>query len=146
VAVGLVAAGASVAQVSEGGSTQSYIGGSVQVGQTGTVGSVTVSAESTVAEQTNTHAITAGIGSGSVNISTATDTPTVSATINPGAVVTVSGNVNVYAGTDHTAIDNLFSLTMGAAAAGYSQAQATSIPPSPRPSVAVSGPVATSRL
>ena len=125
VAAGLVAAGASVAEGSVGGSTQAYVGGGVQIGEsTGSVGGVTVSAESTVSAQTKTYAIAAGIGAGSVNISQDTVTPSVSAAIDTGAVLSVTGNVDVYAGTDHNASANLFSLSVGLLAGGVSEATA----------------------
>ncbi|RRS02329.1 LEPR-XLL domain-containing protein, partial [Aquabacterium soli] len=127
--VGAVAIGASFTRISVGNGSaadvQANIGANAEIGQSGSVGNVRVQASSVISTTLETKALAGGIVAGSFNFAFADIKPDVRAFIGEGAKVTTTGNIGVYAGTDHYAKTDVLSLTIGGAAGGLSLAYST---------------------
>jgi hypothetical protein len=123
---GAVAVGASYVQldVNDGDTatyeTQARIGQNVEIGQTAAVGNVIVTASSTIDAEVDVFALAAGIGAATINFGYATITPQVDASIGSGTKIKATGVLTVEAKTSHDAIGDLFSVSVGALAAGSS--------------------------
>ncbi|MBI5616868.1 MAG: right-handed parallel beta-helix repeat-containing protein, partial [Gammaproteobacteria bacterium] len=127
---GVVAIGASFSRIAVGNSsvldTYAGIGVNTNIGQgTGHVGNITIKATSHVGIEMDTYAVAGGIGAGTFNFAFADITPDVHAAIGDGSHISATGNLAVYAGTDHNADTHVFSLSIGGLAAGVSVARAT---------------------
>lgn len=100
VSAGAVAVGASFVKISVGNDTatetQAYIGNSVDIGQSsGTVGSVSVSAESTITAEAKTLGLAAGVGAFTVNFAYVDLAPEVKASIGSSSRIKVPGDINI---------------------------------------------------
>ena len=124
---GAVAAGASFTDISIDNETKSYIGNSVDVGQTDTVGSVAVSAASTSTAFADTFAVSAGIGAFSTNFAFVDIDQDVDAHIG-NSDITVTGAVSVTATATPKAIAKTFGVSAGGLAVGASFATAEVTP------------------
>lgn len=113
----LVAAGGSVVSNSIGGTTSAYIGDYADIG--GTVGNVSISAQTTVDVSSSASGLSGGISSGSVNSADASVNTAVDAHIGD-ADVHVAGAVGVAAGAAITAETDAFGLAVGGLAIGAS--------------------------
>ncbi|MBI1395302.1 MAG: LEPR-XLL domain-containing protein, partial [Betaproteobacteria bacterium] len=130
---GAVAIGASFSRIAVGNpnATDTYasIGANAHIGEGGGhVGDITIDAHSVISTEMNVFALAGGIGAGTFNFAFADITPDVGATIGNGSVIHSAGNVKVYAGTDHNADTHVFSLSVGALAAGVSYAKSNISP------------------
>ena len=114
-----VAAGGSVITTTVGGSTEAYIGGYTNVGVSGTVGSITVLAESDVTVTANAYGLAGGILAGNVNWASATVNSTIAAYIGD-ADVHATGSISVTADADITANTDALGISIGAGAIGAS--------------------------
>ena len=113
--VGAVGAGASYTEVDLSGGASAAVDGSADIGQTDTVGSLTVSATSNNTLDVHAVAVSGGVLLAlAVNFAFATDTSSASATIEDGADVKVSNDIHVTA----AAIDNVDTLVEGFAGGG----------------------------
>ena len=133
VGIGAVAVGAAFVQISVDNDaatdTRASIGSNVDIGQAGTVGSVSVTATSTIVAEASTHALAAGVGTMSANFAFVDVTPEVEASIGAGSHVTVTGGVQVQATATPSARARTFGFALSVAiAAGASIADVESSP------------------
>ncbi|HET9188739.1 MAG TPA: hypothetical protein VFN80_12320, partial [Acidothermaceae bacterium] len=126
--VGAVAAGASYTRVNVGGGTYAGVVDGASIGSSSAVGSLTVTADSTVTPHANTVAISGGIGAFSVNFSFVDVNPEVQAYIGHGATVHASGAVQVLAESTITAEADMFGVAAGGLAVGVSKTNVTVAP------------------
>ncbi len=126
--VAAVAAGAAVAIADAKGSTTAMIGSDAQIGQTGTVGGVDVTANSIDSVTALSSAVTGGIGAVAVNLADAEVTPRIQASIGANSQVLVGQNVNVSAGSLEESSANVSGVQVAGLAVGVSLANATLAP------------------
>lgn len=87
-----------------GGFTTAKVGVDAEIGQTGTVGSLQVTADSTIDVEATVVGVSGGAGLAvGANFGFVEVHPAVTAKIDDGAAVTTSGAINVYADTHHDA-------------------------------------------
>ncbi len=130
---GAVGAGAAfvVIDIDNGSATdtRAFIGNNTDIGQAGTVGSVTVTAASTVTGYAQTEALSAGIGAMTGNFAFVDITPEVEATIGTGGHITVTGGISVSATATPYAYATTFGVSLGVGlGAGFSLAQVEASP------------------
>ena len=125
---GLIVAGAAVAIADARGATLASIGSGAKIGQTGTVGSVDVSANSVDSAMANASAVTAGVGAVAVNVADAEITPKIQASIGSSSKVLVGQNVAVSAGSVEASNANVSGVQGAGIAVGVSLANATLAP------------------
>ena len=97
VSAGAVGAGASYTRLDVTGGSSSTVDGGAQIGQSGTVNSLTVTSNDTSTAQAHTVAVSAGIGAFSADFAYSTVNSQSTASIGKGAKVTVAGGVTVSA-------------------------------------------------
>ena len=124
VSAGAVGAGASFVKISVGNDsvtdTQAFIGSNVDVGQVAgkTVGSVSVSASSTVTAEARVHGISAGIGAFSANFAFTDIGSDVKAFIGDSSNLKVSGEVQVASSLKATGLSKGIGVAAGGLAVG----------------------------
>ena len=130
--IGAVGAGAAfvIIDVDNGSATdtRAFIGSNVEIGQSGTVGSVSVSAASTVTAYAQTEALAGGIGAMAGNFAFVDVTPEIEATIGTGGHITVTGGVSVAATATPFARAETFGIAVGVLGAGFSLADVEASP------------------
>ena len=125
---GLIVAGAAVAIADARGATLADIGSGAKIGQTGTVGSVDVTASSIDSAMANASAVTAGVGAVAVNLADAEVTPKIQASIGSSSQIRVGQNVSVSAGSLEGSNANVSGVQVAGLAVGVSLANATLAP------------------
>ena len=120
--IGGACVGAAIASATENGTTQAYINGAMI-----TPANLTISATANNPISATSKAGTVGVVAGTWNMATATANPTVSAYISNEAL-NPTGNVSITADAETTPTATVFSLSIGAGAAGQSVSNATDQP------------------
>jgi hypothetical protein len=114
ISAGAVGAGASFTRLDITGGASAAVNANAQIGQSGTVNSLSVSANSAITANSQTVAVSAGIGAITANFAFVNVAPLVSASIGNGAEITVTGDVSVTG----AATDNVDASVQGVAAGG----------------------------
>ncbi len=127
-AIGGLVAGAAVAIADTKGSTVASIGSGALIGQTGSVGSVDVTASSTDHSFSDASAVSGGIGSVAVNVADSEISPQIQASIGSSSHVRVGQNVTVSAGSLEGSNANVSGVQVAGLAVGVSLANATLAP------------------
>jgi hypothetical protein len=127
---GGVAAGVGVAIANATGGPSAGIASGAQIGQTGTVAGLNVAATSTDTVTATSYGVAAGLGLAATGVyADAESSPTVAATIGPGAAITLTGDATVEAIADGVAQATATGVSLsGSAALGLSLAFATLTP------------------
>jgi len=111
---GAAGAGAVWVDANFGGSTTAKVGVDAQIGQTGTVGSLQITADSTVDVEATVVGASGGAAAAvGANFGFVRVQPTVTAKIDDGAAVTTSGAINVDADTHHDASATVTGASVG---------------------------------
>ncbi len=118
ISAGAVGAGASFVKISVDNTsatdTRAFIGSNVDIGVgAGTVGSVSVTASSTIDAYAETYAISAGIGAMSGNFAAVSVTPEVDASVGAGSNIEVSGALAASATATPSARAETFGVAVG---------------------------------
>jgi len=121
------ALGASFTRVTDDGAVSATVLGGAQIGQKvgKSVGSLNVQATSNVDAHNTTGAVSAGAVAVNANFAFVTVKPTVTATVQNGSNITVTGNASVEAIANHNAKTEVITLSAGAGSLGASISQAT---------------------
>ncbi len=124
---GGVAAGASVTQLNTQGTVAAGVLGGAQIGQLPgkSVGSLSVTADSTIDAHNTTIAVAGGAVAVSANFAFSKVKNDVEAYVGAGATIDVNGSATVKAVAEHEALADVFTATGGILAAGASLATAT---------------------
>ncbi|MFO7964214.1 MAG: LEPR-XLL domain-containing protein [Desulfobacterales bacterium] len=116
--VGLAAAGASVAWSTVDGLTKAYIGDYVDLGQTGTVDGLSVTANHHINANSEAYGLAAGIGAASINFATVDMAPEVRAYIGNDSNIKVTGDIVVASNLYATGVAEGIGVSAGGLAVG----------------------------
>ncbi|RJR48541.1 MAG: calcium-binding protein, partial [Desulfobacteraceae bacterium] len=117
-AVAGVAVGAAVAVVDVNGSTEAFLGSSVDVGTSFVVGSLVIRADAAVDGHAEAYAVQAGLGAVAVNVASVALDPTVTAQIGDSSRVRVARDVDVSANLEAMGLAEGWGVTVGAVGIG----------------------------
>ena len=130
--VGANATGASFTELEDGNSKVSDvyagIGTDAVIGEVGQVGNITVQAQSNISATVDTKAISGGAAAIVANFAFIDITPSVVASIGDSSKINSTGNVDVFAGTDHAVTSSIESLSIGGLTFGVSDVRANDDP------------------
>ncbi len=123
--IGGLAAGAAIGVANAGGGTTASLGGVIGQSPNQSVGSVTVNATSNDSVKADVFAITAGVAAGGINYGETNLDPTVQASIDDDAIVTVTDGIEVSSTSNSTANSTVDGVSAGAVTLGVSIASAS---------------------